>query len=138
MFLFALLVCAMSFFFSTTQVVFASQVKVDSPSKTTIVEHLRLRVPKKDREAWLLAEKRSWEPWLENQDGFLGRQLLWDKDNEEATLLISWSSKKLWKSIPKEEIDQVQELFEKLAREATGKNTGNPFPIKYEGALSPQ
>ncbi len=103
-----------------------------------IIEHLRVHVPEQDREAWLTAEKGSWGPWLDKKNGFLGRQLFWDKETQEAILLISWASYDQWKAIPQEEIDAVQLQFEKLARDATGKLSGNPFPLKYEGELLPQ
>ena len=67
-------------------------LKVNFP-KESIVEHLKLDVPKKFKNAWLKAEEGSWEPWLLKQDGFLGRQLFWDPKEEEATLLIGWESR---------------------------------------------
>ena len=54
-----------------------SLLKVNFP-KESIVEHLKLDVPKKFKNAWLKAEHGSWEPWLLKQNGFLGRQLFWD------------------------------------------------------------
>ena len=104
----------------------------------TIIEHLRLNVPKSDLEAWIFAEKNSWEPWLSKKSGFLGRQLLWDQQKQEAILLITWESREKWKNIPNSEIDSVQKHFEKIAREATGKDKGNPFPLVFEGELFPQ
>ena len=62
-----------------------SLLKVNFP-KESIVEHLKLDVPKKFKHAWLKAEEGSWEPWLLKQDGFLGRQLFWDPKFEEATI----------------------------------------------------
>ncbi len=103
-----------------------------------IIEHLRLRVPSQKREAWLKAEKGSWEPWLAEKKGFLGRQLFWDDQNEEAVLIISWESREQWKAIPQSEIDEIQENFESLAREGTGDLKGNPFPLQFEGQLFPQ
>ena len=103
-----------------------------------IYELLRLHVPRETRQAWLNAEKESWEPWLAEQSGFLGRDLFWEQEKEEAMLLISWSSRVKWKSIPTSEIEAVQERFEKLARDGTGQRTGNPFPITYEGELTLQ
>ena len=103
-----------------------------------VIEHLRLHVPQENKNAWIRAEKESWEPWLVKQKGFLGRQLLWDPKEEEATLLISWSSKKDWKSIPKEELEVVQEKFETISRSVTGRENGNPFPLTFEGELEPQ
>jgi uncharacterized protein (TIGR03792 family) len=102
-----------------------------------VVEQLRLRVPAGQRQAWLEAERGSWEPWLARQDGFLGRELFWDPAREEATLLIRWASRGQWKSIPAPEVEAVQERFERLARQATGASGGNPFPLLFEGELEP-
>ncbi len=106
-------------------------------SGMAVVEHLRVKVPAEDRQAWLAAEQGSWEPWLAQQDGFLDRQLLWDAEREEGTLLIRWASKDQWKAIPAEAVEAVQERFEALARQATGATAGNPFPLVFEGELDP-
>ena len=103
-----------------------------------VVEHLRLKVPRESREQWMVAERGSWEPWLKRQPGFLGRDLFWDPATEEGTLLIRWSSRKAWKSIPMAEVVTVQDRFERLAREQTGQRQGNPFPLVFEGELLPQ
>jgi len=106
--------------------------------KESIVEHLKLDVPKKFKYAWLKAEEGSWEPWLLKQDGFLGRQLFWDPKVEEATLLIGWESRTVWKNISQTEINLVQQDFEKIARKETGETIGNPFPLIFEGELNPE
>lgn len=102
-----------------------------------VVEHLRVKVPSEARQAWLEAERGSWDPWLAQQPGYLGRELLWDSEREEGTLLIRWASREQWKQIPEAEIEAVQERFEQLARQATGENQGNPFPLLFEGELQP-
>jgi len=102
-----------------------------------VVEHLRVKVPSEARQAWLEAERGSWDPWLAQQPGYLGRELLWDSEREEGTLLIRWASREQWKQIPEAEIEAVQELFEQLARKATGQSQGNPFPLLFEGELQP-
>ena len=114
-----------------------SLLKVNFP-RESIVEHLKLDVPKKHRDAWLKAEEGSWEPWLQKQDGFLGRQLFWDPKDEEAILLIGWESRAVWKNISQSEINLVQLDFEKIAREELGQSSGNPFPLIYEGELNPE
>ena len=106
--------------------------------KESIVEHLKLDVPKKFKNAWLKAEEGSWEPWLLKQDGFLGRQLFWDPKVEEATLLIGWESRAVWKNISQTEINLVQQDFEKIAKKETGATSGNPFPLIFEGELNPE
>ena len=126
-----------TFFGNEIKIQAESLLKVNFP-KESIVEHLRLDVPKKFKNAWLIAEEGSWEPWLLKQDGFLGRQLFWDPKVEEATLLIGWESKALWKNISQSEINLVQQEFEKIARQETGETSENPFSLIYEGELIPE
>lgn len=102
-----------------------------------VVEHLRVRVPAAARQAWIEAEKGSWEPWLAQQEGFIDRQLLWDPATEEGTLLIRWTDREHWKAISPQEVQAVQERFEQLAQAATGQPQGNPFPLVFEGELLP-
>ena len=109
----------------------------DGGYDVAIIEHLRIQVPSEGRKAWLEAERGSWEPWLARQEGFIGRDLLWDPETEEGTLLIRWSSRDAWKAIPEHEVEAVQERFEQLARESTGQTKGNPFPLVFEGELLP-
>ena len=100
-----------------------------------IVEHLRVKVPAGAREAWLAAEQRTWEPWLEAQAGFLGRDLFWDSVREEGILLIHWASREQWQAIPTGEVRQVQERFEACARQVLAGWAGeaNPFPMLFSG-----
>ena len=135
--LFTCLIFLSSFFVNVENIQAESLLKVNFP-KESIVEHLKLDVPKKFKNAWLKAEEGSWEPWLRKQDGFLGRQLFWDPKVEEATLLIGWESKEIWKSISQTEINLVQQDFEKIARKETGEIAGNPFPLIFEGELNPE
>jgi len=112
-----------------------------------VVEHLRVQVPAAARAAWLEAEQGSWEPWLQRQSGFLGRELHWDGEKEEGQLLIHWASREQWLAIPRQELEVVQERFERLAHAALVRlgatapladlenPGGNPFPLVYEGEL---
>ena len=102
-----------------------------------VIEELRLKVPADVKAAWLNAEKEIWDPWLSSQDGFLGRQLFWDKEREEALILVNWESKKLWKSIPMSEVNVVQEKFEDKVKTALNVSK-NPFELIYEGELDKQ
>ena len=110
---------------------------MDNYQGEMIIEELRLKVPADAKEVWLNAEKQIWEPWLSSQDGFLGRQLFWDKEKEEALILVNWKSKKLWKSISLKELNLVQAKFEDNVK--TALNLGeNPFELIYEGELDKQ
>ena len=61
----------------------------------------------------------------------MGRQLFWDKEKEEALILVNWKNKKLWKSISMSEVNIVQQKFEDNVKAAL--NVGeNPFELIYE------
>ena len=102
-----------------------------------VVEELRLKVPAEFKKIWLKIEKEVWEPWLSIQDGFLGRQIFWDKENEEALILVNWENKKLWKSISMKEVNKMQEKFEQNVKTSLNVNE-NPFKLIYEGELLKQ
>ena len=59
-----------------------------------IVEELRLRVPLQYKDNWLNAEKEVWEPWLANKKGFLGRDIFYNKEKEEALVLVKRANKR--------------------------------------------
>ena len=112
-------------------------IAMDNNQGEMVIEELRLKVPADSKGAWLNAEKKIWEPWLSSQDGFLGRQLFWDKEKEEALILVNWKSKKLWKSIPMSEVNIVQQKFEDNVKAALNVRE-NPFKLIYEGELHKQ
>ena len=114
-----------------------NSLSMDTYKTGLVIEELRLKVPSKFKEEWLNAEKKVWEPWLISQDGFLGRQIFWDKDKEEALILVNWKNKKLWKSISMLEVKAIQEKFEENVQKALNLNE-NPFELIYEGELYKQ
>ena len=105
-----------------------------------VIEQLRLAVPASHRELWLQAEASSWQPWLEQQSGFEGRQLFWDPQREEGLLLIRWSSREQWKAIPAAEVERVQEVFEAQVNQALNRDPAAAplFPLLAEGELQIQ
>ena len=105
-----------------------------------VIEQLRLAVPASHRELWLQAEASSWQPWLEQQSGFEGRELFWDPQREEGLLLIRWSSREQWKAIPAAEVERVQEVFEAQVNQALERDpAAEPlFPLVAEGELQVQ
>ena len=110
---------------------------MDTYQSGPVTEELRLKIPSKFKKVWLQAEKEVWEPWLSIQDGFLGRQIFWDKEKEEALILVNWENKKLWKSISMNEVNEVQEKFEENVKTSLNTNV-NPFELIYEGELVKQ
>ena len=110
---------------------------MDTYQSGPVTEELRLKIPSEFKKVWLQAEKEVWEPWLSIQDGFLGRQIFWDKEKEEALILVNWKNKKLWKSISMEEVNEIQEEFEENVKTSLNLNV-NPFKLIYEGELDKQ
>ena len=133
---FLILICLLVLIFQS-DIPNLNALPMDNYKGEMITEELRLKVPADAKAAWLNAEKEIWDPWLSSQDGFLGRQLFWDKEKEEALILVNWKSKKLWKSIPMSEVKIVQVKFEDNVKTALNVSK-NPFELIYEGELDKQ
>ena len=123
------------FFQSNDQI--AKSLSMDNLKEEIVYEQLRLEIPSHYKSVWLDAEREIWEPWLSKQDGFLGRQIFWDKKNEEALILVKWKNKKLWKNIPMEEVNQIQKKFEENVVSSLNIDK-NPFRLIFEGELDQQ
>ena len=106
-------------------------------SNENIVEELRLSVPLKYKQTWLKAEEEVWEPWLLKQDGFLGRQIFYNKKLGEALLLVKWENRNLWKNISDKEVNKMQKIYEETVTRSLEVET-NPFEFIYEGELFEQ
>ena len=122
-------------FQSNTSII--KSLPMDTYQNEIVIEELRLNVPSQFKDVWLKAEKQVWEPWLSTQDGFLGRQIFWDKEKEEALILVRWENKKLWKSISMKKVNEMQEKFEENVKKTLNVNV-NPFKLIYEGELEKQ
>ena len=122
---------------SQTYIKVVGALPMENYQSGLVVEELRLRVPSEFKEVWLNAEKKIWEPWLSNQDGFLGRQIFWDNEKEEALILVNWKNKKLWKSISINAVNEIQEKFEVNVKTSLNVSE-NPFKLIYEGELDKQ
>ena len=128
-----LLICLLVLFFQSNSQIMEA-LPMDKYQGELVTEELRLKIPSEFKDVWLKAEKEVWEPWLSIQDGFLGRQIFWDKDKEEALILVNWKNKKLWKSISMNEVNEIQEKFEENVKISLNSNV-NPFELIYEGEL---
>tara|TARA_B100000073_G_scaffold325792_1_gene309898 strand:- start:514 stop:960 length:447 start_codon:yes stop_codon:yes gene_type:complete len=125
------------FFFFQINSSILNAFSMDTYQNGLVTEELRLKIPSEFKKIWLQAEKEVWEPWLSIQDGFLGRQIFWDKEKEEALILVNWKNKKLWKSISMNEVNKIQEKFEENVKTSLNINV-NPFELIYEGELVKQ
>ena len=133
---FFLIICLFVFFFQNNSFILYA-LPMDNYQNVLVVEELRLKVPDIYRDIWINAEKQIWEPWLSDQEGFLGRKIFWDKGREEALILVNWENKKLWKSISSKEVNEIQRGFENYVKKALNLDE-NPFVLIYEGELYKQ
>ena len=125
------IVLVASFQYNSPSVIAETMINIkDNP----ITEELRLKVPSKYKDNWIKAEKKVWEPWLANKKGFLGREIFYNKDKEEALVLVKWANKKLWKSISVKEVNEIQSIFEENVKNDLKLDT-NPFELIDEGEL---
>ena len=131
-----LFICLFIFLFQINSPILKA-LPMDNDQTGLVTEELRLKIPSKFKKIWLQAEKEVWEPWLSIQDGFLGRQIFWYKEKEEALILVNWENKKLWKSISMNEVNKLQEKFEENVKTSLNTNV-NPFELIYEGELVKQ
>ena len=131
-----LLICLLGLLFqSNSQILNA--LPMDTYQGELVTEELRLEIPSNFKEVWLKAEKEVWEPWLSIQDGYLGRKIFWDKEKEEALILVNWKNRSLWKSISIGEVSEIQEKFEANVKNSLNLDL-NPFKLIYEGELFEQ
>ena len=116
---------------------FLNAATMNNNNHISVTEELRLNIPAKYKKVWLDTEKQIWEPWLAKQEGFLGREIFYNEQKEQALLLVNWASRKLWKNISVEEVQRIQELFEKNIN-ASLNLSKYPFELIYEGELYTQ
>ena len=129
--LLALIVLVASFHYNFASV---NALNMVSMKEDLITEELRLRVPLEYKDNWIKAEREVWEPWLANKKGFLGREIFYNKEKEEALVLVKWANKKLWKSISVKEVSKIQSIFEENVKNDL-KLDRNPFELIDEGEL---
>ena len=102
-----------------------------------VVEVLQMPVSAQQRQCWLEAEASQWEPWLEQQDGYRGRDLLWDPERQQAVVLVGWQSQQQWDAIPASSIGSTEEAFNAQLRDCLGVSDQRPLPLQRAGALKP-
>ena len=105
-----------------------------------VMELLRLSVPADQRDVWMDGERSTWQPWLEEQDGFLGREIFWDAARAEGLVLVRWASREQWKAISDEEVQRLQGRFDARVNTALGRRSddASPFPLVEATELHPQ
>ena len=102
-----------------------------------VVEVLQMPVTKDQTSCWRMAEAKIWEPWLEQQSGYQGRELLWDRDRQQAVVLIGWLSQSAWDAIPASSIKKTETRFDGVLQRCLGSGASKPLPLQRTGSLQP-
>ncbi|MEK9631791.1 MAG: TIGR03792 family protein, partial [Synechococcus sp.] len=98
-----------------------------------VVEVLQMPVSAGQRQCWRQAEEAHWEPWLEQQDGYRGRELLWDPERQQAVVLVGWQSQQQWDAIPASSIGSTEEAFTAQLPDGLGDTPEAPLPLQRTG-----
>lgn len=77
-----------------------------------IIELLRVKVAPEVREKFLQKDAEIWTQALAGYPGFLDKEI-WLNPNEptEVILIIRWASRKQWKCIPLEILNEIEQQF---------------------------
>ncbi|MBT5851140.1 MAG: TIGR03792 family protein [Acidimicrobiaceae bacterium] len=84
-----------------------------------VVEFLTFEVDVALRSEWLRHEEKHWSRFLEEQTGFVRKQIWEDADDPRALhAVIWWESLDAWHSIPKDELARVMAAMGKYELDA--------------------
>jgi uncharacterized protein (TIGR03792 family) len=85
-----------------------------------VVEFLTFRVPPDERAAWMEIEERTWSRFLEQQPGFVRKQLWAERGNDsDVHAVIEWESMEQWQAIPADQLAAVDEAMGTWFRSCT-------------------
>lgn len=102
-----------------------------------VVEVLQMPVATAQQPCWRQAEEQIWEPWLEKQSGYRGRELLWDPERQQAVVLVGWANQAAWDAIPASSISRTEARFDGVLRRCLGNSASKPLPLQRTGSLQP-
>jgi len=77
-----------------------------------VIEFLKIEVTGEHREKYLQLDKEIWTKALAKCPGFLGKEVWINPDKStEVILIIRWASRKEWKSISAELLNEIEQQF---------------------------
>jgi uncharacterized protein (TIGR03792 family) len=103
--------------------VIAALAVIDPPRPTLvamIVEWLSFPVSRDELAEWLPVEEQAWSRFLEQQPGFV-RKEMWVEEGDETTVhaIIWWNSRDDWKRITLDEVAEVDARMGDALRRST-------------------
>jgi len=85
-----------------------------------VIEFLTFDVDPADREQWMAVEAATWSRFLQQQGGFLGKEL-WVEEGDPGKVhaMIRWADRRSWHSIPTDELAAVDAAMGTMFRDCT-------------------
>ena len=85
-----------------------------------VVEMLTFVVTPHDRREWLEVEALTWSRFLEQQPGFVSKQVWVDRESsDQIHCVITWADQAAWDAVPAERIEQVDAAMGEWYRPCT-------------------
>ena len=83
-----------------------------------VIEWLKFQVDSVSREQFIQSDEQIWTASLANYPGFLGKEV-WIEPNAPAKVIftIRWQTREQWKSIPLEDLMQIEQRFSQVMGE---------------------
>lgn len=80
-----------------------------------VIEWLKFRVAPAQRSRYLEIDEAIWTAALKTYPGFLDKTTWLDPNHDdEVIFVISWATREQWKSIPEEELEQINQQFDAM------------------------
>ena len=132
-----LLAVLLAFFLAALPAAAAAAALRPLDASSGVVEVLHMPVTAGQQACWMQAEAKVWEPWLEQQQGYRGRELLWDPQRLQAVVLVGWASQASWDAIPAVSIAASEQRFNQELGSCLGSAAAVPLPLQWAGSMQP-
>lgn len=85
-----------------------------------VIEFLTFQIDPADRAEWLIVEENTWSRFLEQQAGFVRKQLWVEQGNlTQVHAMIEWRDLESWHAIPSSELAAIDASMGLMCRDAT-------------------
>jgi len=85
-----------------------------------VVELLTFTVAPDDQAEWLVVEERTWSRFLEQQDGFIAKQVWMDRERaDQLHCAITWADQRSWDAITADDCARIDAAMGEWFRPCT-------------------
>jgi len=84
-----------------------------SEMQNSVIEWLRYQVEPGDRQRFIELDRQIWDPVLATSSGFQSKMFWLDPQTpDQIVIVIRWTDRSAWKSIPKDLLDKTTSAFD--------------------------